>query len=148
MSAIETTLITTVSTLQAPRWVRKDVRIYHDSHCLLCGACYGILRGSLRRCAEQTCLACGSKQCNVNGLSRGQCGICYIGLLPGWIGNDRQCSYQGCHERAIVRVDGANKARCRVHLERGKWAGYLAKRLAERDRQFREVDAATVREVL
>ena len=122
------------------RYIRKGARVYHDSHCLLCGANCGSVQGAPRRCARAVCLACGSPQCSVNGLSRGQCGVCYVGLLPYWSGSDCPCSYKGCTERAIARVDGQNKARCRAHLERGKWAGFVAKRLAERSTHFDEKD--------
>ena len=122
------------------RWVRKDRRIYHDSYCLLCGANYGIVQGAPRRCGTSTCLACGSSQCSVNGLTRGQCGICSIGLLTGWSGTDRPCGYKGCTERAIVRADGQNPYRCRVHLEQGKWKGYLDTRIAEREKYWQEVE--------
>lgn len=122
------------------RYIRKDRRVYHDAHCLLCGSCYGICSGEPRVCRPSTCLACGSVQCSVNGLVRGQCSVCYVGLLTGWPGSDRQCSYKGCTGEAVARVDGQNRARCRMHLERGKWVGYIARHLAERDRAWIEVD--------
>jgi len=71
-----------------------------------------------------------------NGLGRGQCSICFIGLLPGWAGSDRKCSYKGCGKPAIARADGQNPNRCAEHLERGKWLGYVAARLAERDKHW------------
>lgn len=121
----------------APRFVRKDARPHHDAHCKLCGACYGInVAGGQQACGTTTCLACESTQCMVNGLGRGQCGICHVGLLPGWSGTDCQCSYAGCTARAVARADGPNRNRCRAHLERGKWLGYVAARLVERDRLF------------
>ena len=126
------------------RYVKKNRQINADSHCLLCGACYGILKGGRRRCAVMTCLACGSAQCSVNGLGRGQCGICAVGLLSGWSGSNVQCDYTGCPESAIARVDGANKRRCRAHLERGKWMGYIARRLEDRDQTHVVVDAAPI----
>lgn len=123
------------------RYVHKDRRVYHDAHCLLCGACSGICKGEHRVCRRAICHACGSAQCSINGLSRGQCGICHIGLLSGWSGSDSHlCDYKGCTDRAIVRVDGANNYRCRRHVERGKWAGYLNSRLAAREREFVEVE--------
>jgi hypothetical protein len=130
------------------RWIRKDRRTYHDSHCQLCGANYGIVKGSRRRCGTSTCKACGSVQCSVNGLGRGQCSICTIGLLTGWSGTDKPCNYKGCTERAIVRVDGQNPYRCMQHLERGKWAGYLARRIEERSKFWVEVDDQYVTDVL
>ena len=74
-----------------------------------------------------------------NGLARGTCSICLVGLLPGWSGTDRSCSYAGCAERAVARADGQNAYRCCFHLERGKWAGYAAARLAEREKYWVEV---------
>ena len=135
--------------MNQPRFVRRDRRIYHDSYCQLCGTCYGICKGEKRVCREATCLACGSKQCSVNGLGRGQCGICLIGLLTGWSGSEgRQCSYAGCSAPAVVRVDGVNKLRCHMHVDRGKWAGYIAERLQEREQIYVEVDAATITDIL
>ena len=134
--------------MTAARYIRTDRRIYADAHCLLCGANYGICRGERRVCRPATCKACGSAQCSVNGLGRGQCGICAVGLLSGWSGSDVPCDYTGCTEPAIARVDGVNKRRCRAHLERGKWAGYIAKRLEDRDRTHVVVDAAAITAVL
>ena len=129
---------------QEGRFVSKTRSIHHDSHCLYCGANYGICKGEPRACRVLTCLACGTKQCQVNGLSRGTCSVCYVGLLPPWSGTDRQCQYKGCTNRAIARVDGANRYRCSAHLERGKWAGYVARQLAERDRQWKFVEGCEV----
>ena len=122
------------------RYVRKNSQTYPDSHCLLCGANYGICKGEPRRCRPTTCMACGSTQCMVNGLGRGQCVVCYVGLLPGWLGTNCTCSYKGCGQPAIARADGANRNRCRIHLERGKWAGYIEKQLTARAVTFTEVD--------
>ena len=120
----------------AKRWVRKDRRIYDFSLCDLCGTA----GGTTGRCNRSICMACGSAQCSSNGLARGTCGICFIGLLPGWSGNNRKCSYKGCNNQAIARVDGQNSLRCREHLERGKWAGYIARRLAERNLAWIEIE--------
>ena len=129
------------------RWVRKDARVYHDAHCLLCGACYGICKGERRVCRISTCLACGSAQCSVNGLGRGQCGVCNIGLLTGWSGTDRMCQYKGCTKKAVVCADGAQRYRCHDHIERGKWTGYLVGRMAERERYWAVKDDAQITEV-
>jgi hypothetical protein len=115
-----------------PRYVRRDTRIYEDSHCILCGSNYGICLGEPRACKVMRCLACGSEQCSVNGLARGQCGICRVGLLSGWSGSDRLCNYRGCREPAVARVDGQCPVRCKGHLERGKWYGYVMNALLER----------------
>ena len=120
------------------RWVRKDRRVYDFSTCKLCGSACGVVKPAVQ-CAATTCLACGSRQCMSNGLARGTCSICLVGLLPGWSGTDRSCSYAGCAERAVARADGQNAYRCCFHLERGKWAGYAAARLAEREKYWVEV---------
>ena len=118
------------------RWVRKDRRIYDFSTCLCCGSGSGICKGEPKAHKVTTCLACGTPQCMGNGLARGTCAICFIGLLPGWGGTDRPCDYKGCLEKAIARCDGANKFRCATHLEMGKWLGYVAARLVEREKQW------------
>jgi hypothetical protein len=126
------------------RWVRKDARVYDFSDCKLCGSCWGICTGEPMACRVTTCLACGSDQCLSNGLRRGQCGICLVGLLDSWGGNQRLCAYQGCSEQAVAYVDGANKRRCLLHLERGKWLGYVARHVLERDRSWQLTGAVEV----
>jgi hypothetical protein len=126
------------------RYVRKDRRIYDDAHCLYCGSFHGICKGEERAHRVVRCMACDTPQCIGNGLARGTCSVCYIGLLPGWSGSDRTCSYAGCNEPAIARADGKNKYRCRKHLERGKWRGYVAKRIEERDVHWELARAAEV----
>lgn len=105
------------------------------STCRLCGSAHGVVPPEVEHRASE-CLACGSRQCSGNGLARGTCGICLVGLLPGWSGADRACQYAGCHERVVASADGARRYRCRAHLERGKWAGYVGRQLAERDRYW------------
>jgi len=103
--------------------------------CRYCGTMWGMQPDHTGHvaCPPTTCLACGSRQCMGNGLGHGTCSICYIGLLPGWSGTDRPCSYKGCNEKAIALVGhGSHAYRCRTHLERGKYLGYVSKRLAER----------------
>lgn len=122
------------------RYVRRNRRIYNFSSCLLCGCACGIVKGEAKVCRPTTCLACGSRQCMVNGLGRGQCSICLIGLLPGWSGNNRTCQYIGCTNHAIVACDGVNIYRCKDHVERGKWIGYIDKQVSVRDKAWIEVD--------
>ena len=124
------------------RWVRRDRRIYDSSTCKLCGSAYGGVYPDTEH-APSTCLACGSRQCIGNGLCRGTCAICYVGLLPGWSGTDRKCQYKGCKEKAVARVDGLNKYRCRSHLERGKYLGYVGKQLDVCGQQWVLVDEQT-----
>lgn len=127
-----------MTTVEA-RWVSSGRRIYEGAHCLCCGTNWGILKGEPRACKVTTCMACETPQCMSNGLARGQCGICLIGLLRGWSGSNCTCDYKACLQPAIVRVDGLNKNRCALHVERGKWVGYIKKRLEERDKHFKLV---------
>ena len=114
------------------RYVLKDSRIYHDSHCLYCGCCYGIGKGEPRACHTTICLACGTEQCMVNGLGRGQCAICCVGLLPGWAGsNPGQCTYKGCVNPGVARGRG-RKQICLAHLEH-QAPGFLQNAIAHRD---------------
>jgi hypothetical protein len=83
------------------RMVRRDARIPSDYGCTFCGTCWGQPSRS-GHCDATQCKACGSVQCMGNGLGRGQCAICFAGLLPGWSGTDRACGYKGCKERAIA----------------------------------------------
>ena len=127
------------------RWVSKERLIQHEDHCLLCGANYGIARGEPRACRTTVCLACGSIQCMINGLAWGTCSICYIGLLSGWSDNGaRKCQYKRCGNKAIAYCDGLHKFRCKDHLERGKWQGYVARQLQDRSRNWLWSGSATV----
>jgi hypothetical protein len=81
-------------------YVRKDRRIYPDSHCLLCGTNYGICTGEHRAHMPTECAACGTPQCWTNGISRGQCSVCYVGLLSRFGG--RRCGYAKCGKDAIA----------------------------------------------
>jgi hypothetical protein len=121
------------------RYVSKNRHVYQDSHCLICGDCYGVLPGAHRLHAPATCTACGTVQCHPCLSDR--CAVCYIGRLDSGYGVKLgTCQYKGCTAPAIAEVDGANRRRCRAHVERGKWAGHIAKRLTERATQFDEVD--------
>ena len=108
-----------MNTAAQGRYVRKDRRVQHDSHCLYCGANYGIVKGEPRACRTTTCLACGTKQCMVNGLGNGQCSVCYHGLLEGWAGSacGQACSYKGCKQHAVARGRGRKRV-CLAHLGR------------------------------
>lgn len=117
-----------------PRYVRRDSRVAPSSLCTLCGTHWGGYPS--RVCPVTTCLACGSPQCMVNGLGRGQCSICYVGLLSGWSGNDKPCGYKGCSSRAVARVgNGARAYVCASHLAHKK-PGYVPAQLADRDRTW------------
>jgi hypothetical protein len=118
------------------RYVNKDAYIYHDSHCLYCGANYGICHGEARACRISTCLACGTRQCSVNGLSRGQCSVCFHGLLEGWSGSHsgQSCAYKGCANKAVARGRG-NKLCCLSHMEHQQ-PGFIVNAMARRDKEF------------
>jgi len=126
-----------VTTLvHAPRWVRRDARIYsYGMPCSYCGTHWG---GYPNGCPVATCLACDTPQCLGNGLGRGTCGVCYLGLLPGWSGSNRGCGYKGCHDRAIAMAPRMGHV-CASHALRAKHsrtetvAEYIVQRLAERD---------------
>lgn len=122
------------------RHVSKSRRVYPDSHCLICGSCYGVLKGAHRVHASATCTACGTVQCHP--CLSDKCAVCYIGRLvsPGFASRLGQCSYKGCTAPAVAVCDGQNAKRCTAHLERGKWAGHIAESLAERATRFIEVD--------
>lgn len=140
------------------RYIRKGARVYTYTHhsepkwCRWCGTGYGIAQSRPPyECAHTTCLACGSGQCMGNGLGRGQCGICLIGLLPGWSGTNRQCGYKGCPEKAIAACDRVGFC-CRKHTTRATngrlyeskkpitVAEYIAARLADREREYVSVN--------
>lgn len=112
------------------RYVRFNARICEHSLCKLCGTAGGC---SPSGCGRVTCLACGSPQCSSNGLGRGQCSICYVGILPGWSSWQQTCGYKGCGVQAVARIGGLPSAVCAHHLERRK-PGYIAARIAERDK--------------
>lgn len=122
--------------MSAPRWVRKDVRIYDFSHCKACGVACGDAKTHGGYCSVTTCLACGSPQCMQAGGSNGQCGICYHGLLVGWSGWKKVCGYKGCNEQAVAAVPGKRYA-CKEHLARRGTDALIAKYLAERPAHWR-----------
>lgn len=122
------------------RYVQKTRRIYHDSHCRLCGFCHGVVRPEIEH-RPATCLACGTRQCIGNGLGRGTCGICLVGFLEGWSGSQagQACSYKGCTEPAVA-CGGRGKARvCFKHIEQQR-PGFLAEALAARASNWVEVE--------
>ena len=121
------------------RWVKKDRRIYEFSCCAACGTGWGSAPGDAKAghmCDRTICLACCSPQCMRSGLGRGQCSICYVGLLPGWSGSDHACDYKGCAERAVARVGGINKHVCFEHLKRKKEAKYVMESAERVKRDF------------
>lgn len=88
-----------------------------------------------------TCLWCGTPQCSGNGLGRGQCGVCYHGLLPGWSGSHagQPCSYKGCPHPAVGRFPRMGQV-CAAHAEHILGPEYLAARLADRDKNWVAVE--------
>jgi hypothetical protein len=122
------------------RYVRKDRRIYDFSSCGYCGTGYGTKPG----CRHVECPACGSPQCHGNGSGHGTCSVCLHGMLPGWSGNDRACGYKGCTHRAIARAprvgfvchEHMDRATVHVYGSRLTLAAYVARRIADRDREW------------
>lgn len=87
--------------------------------CRWCGTAWGQPSRS-GECERTTCLACKTPQCMGHGLGRGTCGVCFVGLLPGWSGNnDRPCGYKGCGEKAVALAPRMG-AVCASHAARAK----------------------------
>jgi hypothetical protein len=134
--------------MSTARWARRD-RYRSEHGCRYCGR-FGA------DCAIAVCDACGSPQCHGNGLGRGQCSICYVGLLPGWSGHDRPCSRKGCRQRAVAEAPRAGNV-CAEHAliavcvaagkgrERQTVAEYVQRRLEERAKQWELIDLGAVR---
>ena len=58
-----------------------------------CGTRWGVYPN--RRCPRVVCPVCGTAQCLSNGLGKGVCLICQVGLLPGWSHPERcRCGAQ------------------------------------------------------
>lgn len=115
------------------RYVRKNRLIYDFSCCKLCGTGWG--NYPTKQCPQTICLLCGSPQCLVNGLGNGTCGICFHGLLPGWGGNDKICSFKNCKNSAVARGKNGKRYVCKEHFDY-QFPNYLEKRLAERTMQW------------
>jgi len=126
---------------QTVTWTRKDRTVRTDAHCIICGDYYGICQGEHRAHRPSTCKACGTPQCWTRGLARGQCSVCYIGLLDAF--STRKCGYAGCNQEAVsaaLRV----KYACKDHLDkpytRGKTTRqYISELLANRDKAWEQV---------
>lgn len=101
------------------RWVRREERrLFGKQQCKFCASFFP--------CGRSTCLRCNSVVCSSHGLARGQCPICYHGLLTGWSGNDRLCGYKGCGQPGVARGRG-RKPVCAYHadhqgLPKGDWS--------------------------
>lgn len=135
--------------MNAARYIRRDARIYAHAGCRACGTA-----AATGLCAVAVCAACGTPQCHGNGLARGTCAICYIGLLPGWSGYARPCGYKGCAAPAVAAEAPRVGNVCKAHLERAKYpaayghpaesaAARIVRRLAERDRGWVLFDPET-----
>jgi hypothetical protein len=118
------------------RWVRKDRRVYDFSLCRRCGTAGGCGREG---CAEAKCKACGTVQCSGNGLGRGTCSVCHVGLLPGWSGHNRPCGYKGCVRLAVALAPRIGRC-CEGHLRQAKLDVCIAERLAERANNWEEIE--------
>lgn len=105
-----------------------------EGECQLCGTMHG-LRPGQRVCDATRCLMCGTRQCMANGLGKGACGICFVGLLVGWSGDKQKCGIKSCDERAIARASRVGYG-CREHVY------YEANLLDRRNTQFVAYDDA------
>lgn len=120
------------------RYVRKD-RVRAAGGCRACGSFWG-QPSAKGACGVTTCMACETPQCMSNGLGRGQCSICLVGLLTGWGMGDRPCGYKGCTALAVAAVPRVQYA-CREHLKRAviqrePAAKFIAAQLASRSARF------------
>lgn len=67
----------------------------------------------------QLCLGCGAKVCGCHGTARGQCPVCYRGLLTNYYSFSRTCGYKGCKAPAVASSPRVGFA-CMAHaVERG-----------------------------
>lgn len=98
------------------RYVHKGrFALGRPAECQLCGTRAGLTTlEPYNVCDATICLNCGTRQCMVNGLGHGACGICLVGLLLGWSGNDRRCGKSGCNARAVADAPRIHYA-CREH---------------------------------
>lgn len=78
----------------------------------------------------QLCLGCGAKVCGCHGLVRGQCPICYTGLLTNYYKIGHRCGYKGCKKPAAVAVPRVKFA-CLDHAK--ERAGYTHAHIGEGD---------------
>lgn len=112
------------------RFIRKNRQIYDFSCCKLCGTAWGNYPN--KQCPQTICLLCGSKQCLVNGLGRGSCGICLRGILTGWgIGPNVKCNFRGCKNPPVAFGKNGKTFVCKYHFEH-QFPNFLEKRLTER----------------
>lgn len=96
-----------------PRLVKNyNGRIFDEQQCPYC------LSFVCNRRAAQ-CKCCHAIVCHGYGLSRGQCPVCYVGLLPGWSGDNGICCYKGCGKEAVARGRG-RKFVCKTHADHQK----------------------------
>ena len=122
-------------------WTRKDRRVLHDAHCLVCGIYYGICNGEPRAHTVSKCLACGTEQCWTHGLARGHCAVCYHGLLDAFRGHT--CGYAHCGRPAVAAAPRVRYV-CQKHLGRVKLSGTTLDKLiqgylAERETNWEQV---------
>ena len=96
------------------RYVHKNQSSYRPSNgCRLCGAC--CISGTEIECRASVCLFRESRQCQSNGLGHGNCGICYVGILPAWGNSNKICSYNGCGKDAVAFGSRGKKFVCAFH---------------------------------
>ena len=70
--------------------------------------------------SAQLCLACGTRICACYGTARGQCPVCYRGLLSNYY-RLIPCGYAGCKNHAVAASPRVGFA-CLSHaIEKGKF---------------------------
>lgn len=113
------TLAPRAAQVAPPRFVHKNARVYPDSTCQLCGVHYGERRPD-HACPVSLCLACETPQCLYSGLARGQCSLCFVGLLDGY--TIPLCGYMGCRAKAIVTMPRVGYACLKHAVVKGRMA--------------------------
>lgn len=120
------------------KFIRKDRRIYPDAHCLHCGDFYGVCLGERRVHPPSICKACGTPQCWTNGLARGTCGVCYVGLLDKFSGHNKPCGYAHCGKEAVALAPRVGRV-CRDHLKRAH-GDRIEQYIKERDAAWERIE--------
>lgn len=115
--------------------------------CYLCGSRWGIdRRTNQNACDATTCMWCLTRQCMVNGLGNGTCRFCFVGLLPGWGGNDQTCRYKNCGKEAVARGTRGKAYVCADHALQQYTSHYLEYARDPRNYQERDDAGYTFRE--
>jgi len=85
---------------------------------------------SCPRTTTQVCLACGAQVCACHGITRGQCPVCFRGLLSQYY-KPQRCRYKGCAAHAVAATPRVGFACLEHATERGGFQQPSAARIAE-----------------